>query len=376
MNFKDTLISAELVLETGEVPLIIGESGIGKTALAKKLANKNNFKLVVIDGNLLKEGEIGGLPTIESYKSIDSNGNFQEKKATIYAVHTKLKEIDEEILNGNKVLLFIDEINRCEHTVQQELMNLILNREINGYKLHNNVKILAAMNPSNKYGEDFDYQVVDMDAAQENRFVWLNMENDYIDWISWAIEFGIETEVIEFISTFPEYLQKINEEDVRATPRSYERISKTLKLYKEKKEIIPRAVFLNVIKGNVGRVIAEEFISFIESNHEALISFEKVFCRNYIDEEVIEIIKKETHTRLYLTAINILKILESNIFSFEKESSFYINRFVKFLKLYPIDLMVGIMKDMKNNYPVIYKLALEDQEFVDSYFEAYSAIRG
>ena len=180
MNFKDTLISAELVLETGEVPLIIGESGIGKTALAKKLANKNNFKLVVIDGNLLKEGEIGGLPTIESYKSIDSNGNFQEKKATIYAVHTKLKEIDEEILNGNKVLLFIDEINRCEHTVQQELMNLILNREINGYKLHNDVKILAAMNPSNKYGEDFDYQVVDMDAAQENRFVWLNMENDYI----------------------------------------------------------------------------------------------------------------------------------------------------------------------------------------------------
>lgn len=376
MNFKDTLISAELVLETGEVPLIIGESGIGKTALAKKLANKNNFKLVVIDGNLLKEGEIGGLPTIESYKSIDSNGNFQEKKATIYAVHTKLKEIDEEILNGNKVLLFIDEINRCEHTVQQELMNLILNREINGYKLHNDVKILAAMNPSNKYGEDFDYQVVDMDAAQENRFVWLNMENDYIDWISWAIEFGIETEVIEFISTFPEYLQKINEEDVRATPRSYERISKTLKLYKEKKEIIPRAVFLNVIKGNVGRVIAEEFISFIESNHEALISFEKVFCRNYIDEEVIEIIKKETHTRLYLTAINILKILESNIFSFEKESSFYINRFVKFLKFYPIDLMVGIMKDMKNNYPVIYKLALEDQEFVDAYFEAYSAIRG
>lgn len=376
MNFKDTLISAELVLETGEVPLIIGESGIGKTALAKKLANKNNFKLVVIDGNLLKEGEIGGLPTIESYKSIDSNGNFQEKKATIYAVHTKLKEIDEEILNGNKVLLFIDEINRCEHTVQQELMNLILNREINGYKLHNDVKILAAMNPSNKYGEDFDYQVVDMDAAQENRFVWLNMENDYIDWISWAIEFGIETEVIEFISTFPEYLQKINEEDVRATPRSYERISKTLKLYKEKKEIIPRAVFLNVIKGNVGRVIAEEFISFIESNHEALISFEKVFCRNYIDEEVIEIIKKETHTRLYLTAINILKILESNIFSFEKESSFYINRFVKFLKLYTIDLMVGIMKDMKNNYPVIYKLALEDQEFVDAYFEAYSAIRG
>ena len=41
MNFIDTLKSVELVLETNEVPLIIGESGIGKTALAKKLAKEN-----------------------------------------------------------------------------------------------------------------------------------------------------------------------------------------------------------------------------------------------------------------------------------------------------------------------------------------------
>ena len=43
MNFIDTLKSVELVLETNEVPLIIGESVIGKTALAKKLAKENNF---------------------------------------------------------------------------------------------------------------------------------------------------------------------------------------------------------------------------------------------------------------------------------------------------------------------------------------------
>ena len=34
MNFTDTLKSVDLVLSTGEVPLIVGESGIGKTALA------------------------------------------------------------------------------------------------------------------------------------------------------------------------------------------------------------------------------------------------------------------------------------------------------------------------------------------------------
>lgn len=376
MNFIDTLRSVELVLATEEVPLVVGESGIGKTALANRLAKENNLSLIVIDGNLLKEGEIGGLPTVESYFSIDSNGNNIEKKTTIYAVHTKLREIDEEISKGKKVLLFIDEINRCEHTVQQELMNLILNREINGYKLHENVKILAAMNPSSKYGSDFDYQVVDMDAAQENRFVWLNMESDHEAWIKWAIEAGIEEKVIEFISTFPEYLHKINEDDVRATPRSYERVSKSYKLYKEKVNSISRTVFLNVIKGNVGKVIAEEFVTFVESNNSPLISFEEVFSGEILNEEVIEKVSNESHTRLYLSAMNILKVLEEKIEVYNSESTYYINRFIEFLKKYPIDLMVGIMKDMKNSYPNSYKKALENEDFVEAYFESYKSIRG
>ena len=309
MNFIDTLKSVDLVLSTNEVPLVVGESGIGKTALAKKLASENDWSLIVVDGNLLKEGEIGGLPTVESYTITNSNGESIEKKTTIYAIHHKLREIDEEIAKGKTVLLFIDEINRCEHTVQQELMNLILNREINGYKLHDDVKILAAMNPSSKYGSDFDYQVVDMDAAQENRFVWLNMEPDYTQWLNWAIDAGIEQKVIEFISTFPEYLHRINEDDVRATPRSYERVSKSYKMYKEQKDSIPRSVFLNVIKGNVGKVIAEEFISFVESDCSALVSYEEVFSGETLDLEVIEKIKSESHTRLYLSAMNILKTL-------------------------------------------------------------------
>lgn len=376
MNFIETLKSIELVLATREVPLVVGESGIGKTALAKEVARVNEWSLVVIDGNLLKEGEIGGLPTIETYIKIDEDGNKIEKKMTVYAVHNKLKEIDEEITKGKGVLLFIDEINRCEHTVQQELMNLILNREINGYKLHPEVRILAAMNPSSKYGADFDYQVVDMDAAQENRFVWLNMESDPMQWLKWAVNAGIEQKVIEFISTFPEYLNKANEEDVRATPRSYERVSKSYKLYKEQQDTIPKAVFLNVIKGNVGKVIAQEFINFIETNQTLLISYDDVFDGDKLSQEVIAKIKNENHIRLYLAAQNILKSLEVNIKGVEDEGDYLINTLVAFLEVYPIDLKVGIMKDIKKSYMEVYKRALENEGFVEAYFEAYSSIRG
>lgn len=375
MNFADTTKAVDLVLATGEVPLIVGESGIGKTALARLIADKNNWSLVVINGNLLKEGEIGGLPTIDSYTKVDSSGDRSERKTTIYAVHTKLREIDEEISKGNTVLLFIDEINRCEHTVQQELMNIILNREINGYQLHAGVKILAAMNPTSKYGTNFDYQAVDMDAAQENRFVWLYMEPDHQQWLAWAIDTGIDQKVIEFISTFPEYLHKINDEDLRATPRSFERISSLYKIYKEKQDTIPKAVFMNVIRGNVGKFIAEEFVNFVESEHQALIAYEEVFSGESLTEAVIEKVKNETHTRLYLSAKNILKNLELHIKQHQAGTSYFIRRLIEFLRIYPVDLMVGIMKDIKNSYPEIYKHAIETDDFVEAYFKAYSSIR-
>lgn len=371
MNFTDTLKSVKLVLSTDEVPLIVGESGIGKTSLAKELAKENNWSLIVIDGNLLKEGEIGGLPTIEAYTDIDDKGQDTEKKTTVYAVHHKLREIDEELSKGNTVLLFIDEINRCEHTVQQELMNLILNREINGYRLSQDVKIVAAMNPSSKYGSDFNYQVVDMDMAQENRFVWLYMEPDYMQWLQWAIDTGLEQKVIEFIQAFPEYLHKINEDSIHATPRSYERISKSYKIYKEKKDSIPRAVFLNVIRGNVGELIAEEFMSFVETNHSPLVSYDDIYSVESIPETIMEQIKKESHTRLYLSARNVLNALEANIKSGYLDSGYYVNRLIEFLKLYPVDLRIGIMKDIKNSYQEIYKYAIENEAFVDLYFESY-----
>lgn len=74
-----------------------------------------------------------------------------------------------------------------------------------------------------------------MDAAQENRFVWLNMEPDYNQWLNWAMDSGIEQKVIEFISTFPEYLHRINEDDVRATPRSYEEFLRVIRFIKNRK---------------------------------------------------------------------------------------------------------------------------------------------
>ncbi|WP_032122264.1 AAA family ATPase [Clostridium amazonitimonense] len=373
MKFSDALLTVDLVLRSEAVPLIIGESGIGKTSLVKKLSLQKGDYLVTIDANLLKEGEIGGLPTVEDYEVFEGS-NAGKKKRTIYAVHTKLVDIDEAIKEdeNRKVILFIDEINRCEHSVQQELMNLILNREINGYILPKNVEVIAAMNPSNKYDsfENSEYQVVDMDPAQEDRFVWIEMDSDANEWIKWGMskDGNIHEHILEFISTFPQYLHTPDSLDsIKATPRSWERISKAYRIFLEVKDTYPSNIFYNVVKGNVGSAIAQDFISFIKNYKASSIKPQDIFVSEVIGQDIKDRVKRESHSKLYIIGKNILMYLYENSHG-EKE----ISLFSRYLKLYPVDLRMGIMKEIREEYKEnLYKEFLANEDFIELFFSCF-----
>lgn len=369
MNFKEALDTAKLVIMTGEVPLLIGESGIGKTSLAREIARKLDYEMITIDANLLKEGEIGGLPVVSDIEVRDGN-NINKRKVTTYAIHNKLLEIDSAVEKNRSVLLFIDELNRCDHAVQQELMNLVLNREINGYKLSDKVYIIAAMNPSNRYEnyEDSNYQVVDMDPAQENRFVWISMESDLKQWLKWAMGSGeIHSNIIEFLSAFPEYLNVTESEDsIRATPRSWERVSKSYRIYEKSKEFSFDTLY-NVVKGNVGISIAQDFMVYIKNIKNPLISFKEILEDGILTFDQKEIIRSENHSRLYILAKNALSVLESN--NDEKA----IDIFSDILDVYPKDLRLGIMKEIKSDTnKELYNKILDNDKFLETFFNIYS----
>ncbi|WP_040210273.1 AAA family ATPase [Clostridium polynesiense] len=374
MNFTETLQTVELIIKSGEVPLIVGESGIGKTSLVKSFSEKHGYYLITIDANLLKEGEIGGLPTIDEIE-ISINGLREKKKRTVYAAHTKLIEINEVLNSGkaDKVLLFIDEINRCEHSVQQELMNLILNREINGYKLPHEVRVVAAMNPSNRYHnfQNTQYQVVDMDPAQEDRFVWIYLDSEVKEWIKWAMskEGNIHEHVIEFISAFPEYLHTPEAEDnIKATPRSFERVSKAYRIFKESKGSIPINILYNAVKGNVGKEIAQDFISFIGSYKNPMINPLDILESGIIAVDTKERILKESHSRLFIFSKNMLNLIEER--GIKEED---IEIFSRLLGYYPSDLRIGIMKGIKSDCSTeFYNAFLDNEEFIQVFFESYA----
>ena len=373
MNFKETLKTLQLIIKTREVPLLIGESGIGKTSLIKKLCNKENYYLITIDANLLKEGEIGGLPTVEEAEIYSSQG-VKKIKRTVYAVHTKLMEIQEVLdsKKADKIMLFIDELNRCDHAVQQELMNLILNREINGFKMPEEVRVAAAMNPSGRYEgfENSEYQVIDMDPAQEDRFVWLYMDSEPKEWISWGMskDGNIHPHILEFISAFPQHLHTPDAKDtIKATPRSWERVSKVYSLYETNKEEFSVSILYNAIKGNVGPDIAQDFMTFVENYKNPMISPERVLELGLIPEELKGSLLRENPSRLYIFGRNFLRILEERGRIAEE-----IDLFSKVLGYYPKDLRVGLMKEIRESYNgSLYDSFLENDTFLEVFFESY-----
>ncbi len=362
MNYQETVKAVSFVLAGGDVPLVVGDSGVGKTTLARDVAQNNHWDYIGIDANLLKEGEIGGLPTVQ----LRSDG----KSVTVYAVHHKLQAVEQACRRGGTVLLFIDELNRCEHAVQQELMNLILNREINGYTLPAQVHVMAAMNPGERFEGQYRYQTTEMDPAQENRFVWLFLEPDAAQWLRWGHLQGIHPRILDFIATFPQYLMSGEGDTLQATPRSYERLSHAFHLYDSPEPPVSEQVFLAIAEGNVGKKIAREFIAFIRGKYPPLLHYADLFLPEAFSPSLQEQIKKESLPRLYLMAGQFLPVLQEKWE--ETGDLLLLKRLTDILSCYPHDLLIRIMQDLRADYPRLYAPLSKDEAFVALFYNAHN----
>lgn len=127
---------------------------------------------------------------------------------------------------NEKVVLFLDELNRAKPELMQVIMDLVLNRKLAGRKLPDNCRIIAAINPV----EDGIYAVEDMEPALLDRFNCYDFRPSVDEWIDWASRKKVQRHVIGFISRHNDLLdpphsreQKANE--VYPSRRSWKRVS-------------------------------------------------------------------------------------------------------------------------------------------------------
>ena len=228
--------------------LLRGETGIGKSQITHQLAKF--FKLEVTDRRLsqMSEGDMVGLPSTDGECTRFNPPDWYKDACT------------------NARLLFLDELNRATPEVMQAAFQIVLDRELNGWKLNKDTRVFCAVNLGSKF------TVNEMDPALLRRFFVIDLAPTTEDWIKWAQdpEMGdIDDIIIDFIRSHDKWLDPVNNAEpnsVQPTRHSWERLDESLKFAKIiDKPAAPQ--FYHMVMGFLGVEPAVAFCDFAKNTN-------------------------------------------------------------------------------------------------------------
>lgn len=391
MKMSNLIKAIDITVQSGSVPMVMGHSGIGKSSIAKIYADliqeRENKDVVYVElfGSVLKEGELTGMPI-----NVTKNYSGEELNVTTYTIHTAIRKLWEANEAGKIPLLFLDELNRSDIAVQQELMQLILTKQINGNPLPENTIMIAAGNPDSEDDDGIDYQVNTMNYALRDRFTDLHLEVDSDEWIKWALQqvsfydnddnliktdSMIHKNIIEFITNDPLQLHIINAENEgkNPTPRAWERTSDAYRYFEENYDMEDsdnKRAFWGVVEGNLGKNTAIAFRSFIEENSKPMINPKTIINNKDLskDTKLIEKIKNETMARQNLLTRYVYIHIGNNIDKFKEKE---LNNFITYLDIIPEELLMMAISEIKrnpnDNISSIFEILKTNQTFIQKF---------
>lgn len=285
LGYQDTLSAVNIILNSNNVPSIVGEAGVGKSALVEDLANRNNAKLFITVVSLSEKGDLS-IPvpplTDKSFINTKSYGTLADVQYGYSHTLIEIIKYAEQNPHTN-IYWFLDEFNRGSNGVQSELMNLVLQRQINSLKLPKQVNIIIAENPDSTMNgfEDSEYSVFSSDSAIKDRTTRIVMDVNVSDWLLWAKsknnqeQQNINSAVIKYIENNQNMLIINNSDnDINPTPRAWKRVSDIMEI--PEYENVSYDIKFDLIAGNVGSEIASNFLYFIKNYFNSL-SIDQMF---------------------------------------------------------------------------------------------------
>jgi len=171
IDFATFTTVAPHILDSKLPVLIRGRHGVGKSEVVYQIAAARNLPVVERRASQMTEGDLLGLPDTAD---TEING----RKATTWNAPDWLVTACEQ-----PVMLFLDEVDRATQEVRQGLFELTDSRKINGWHLHADTLIVAAVN-GGEHGAQ--YQVGEMDPAELDRWTVFDVEPSDEDWLKWA----------------------------------------------------------------------------------------------------------------------------------------------------------------------------------------------
>ncbi len=193
VTFAEAKIATLCALKADTAVMLLGDPGVGKSALARELASDLGLELITLLGSTCDPTDVGGLPVKNNQGSVD---------------RIPLKVIRDACDKG--VLFFLDELSAAPPSVQASLLRLILERVAGDSKLHPETRILAAANPPEQAPGGFELSAPLMgrlcvlhlrptETEVTNFFKTLGDEGSQLrlEAVDWALTCGFVPEILQ-----------------------------------------------------------------------------------------------------------------------------------------------------------------------------------
>lgn len=253
-----TFISVAPRLPASTSLMLRGDHGIGKSQLGRELAGLIQIaegleEFPVIDRRLsqVSEGDIIGLPSTDGEVTRFNPPDWYKQAC------------------DHPCFLFLDELNRATPEVMNAAFQIVLDRELNGWKLHPQTRVMTAVNSAAAYN------VNEIDPALLDRFWVVDLKPDLKDWQTWARKenkkkshgFNCLPVVVDFIGHEEVWLDPPKDADpgkVNSSRRSWERLGDAL-AHAGVSETATDDAFYAISLGYVGLEASIKFVAFAKT---------------------------------------------------------------------------------------------------------------
>lgn len=182
LNFAEAV---DLILNSAPNSVhLMGEPGVGKTAVHEVIAERTGFKKVYIDGPNTDVGQAGMPIPNHTTRTLDFY------PAESFGLHT-----------GEPVVIMIDEWTKTDDYVRNTLHPLLHERRLGNFTLHPESIVFTTGNM------DADGVGDHAKAHTRNRQTWVNYFKPTADeWLKWAANNEVQPEVMAWVSEYPHCL--------------------------------------------------------------------------------------------------------------------------------------------------------------------------
>jgi MoxR-like ATPase len=177
--------------------MLWGPPGIGKSSIVAQTARAHGIGMIDLRLSQLAPTDLRGLPVAENGIARWAAPEFLPREGA--------------------GILFLDELNLAAPVMQGMAQQLILDRRVGSYEVPEGWFIWAAGNRKEDRAAVFD-----MPAPLANRFVHLFIEPDFESFKRYALDAGVNEQILAFLAFRPEMLYKLDPvQPAWPSPRSW-----------------------------------------------------------------------------------------------------------------------------------------------------------